>query len=68
MKGVEKEEADPEVEGVHENLAEHLDLKSQPVQLPGEGVLAEIVESRIDKGLLVVDMGEVVVGGGEEHE
>ena len=68
MEGVEKEEADPEVEGVHENLAEHLDLKSQPVQLLGERVLAEIVESRIDKRFLVVDMREVVVGGGEEHE
>ena len=33
-----------EVEGVHGNLAEQVALKPQLVELPGEGILAEIEE------------------------
>ena len=64
---VQEEEAEGQVEGVHQNLAEELDLKPEPVQLLGKRVSTEVVESRIVGGLLVVDMGEVILGGGKEH-
>ena len=61
------DEAEGQVERVHENLAEELGFEAQPVQFLRDGVLAEVEEARVGKGLLVVDMGEVVVGGREEH-
>ena len=56
VKYVDEDEAKGEVEGVHQNIAEESNFKLQSVQLLREGILAEVVESRIGKGFLVVNM------------
>ena len=61
MENVQEDEAEGQVERVHENLAEELGFEAQPVQFLRKGVLAEVEEARVGKGLLVVDMGQVVV-------
>ena len=67
VEDVQKEEAESQIEGVHQNFAEELDFKSESVQVPRERIFAEVVESGILKRFLVMDMREVVVGGGKEH-
>ena len=56
VQSVDEDEAEGEIEKVHQNLAEELRLKPQSVQLLREGVLAEVEESRIRTGCLVVNM------------